>query len=147
VRPDNVNRAAKNNTSPGITEGGNGRGAKLPESAKVVPAKFLQGEQPKLDKSEPYRPVFTKWLTSADNRFFARAMVNRTWSHFFGRGFVNPVDDMHEDNRPSHPELLKEMSDQFTANGFDVKYLIRAICNSQAYQRTSKPVGDNAEDI
>src|SRR5262249_51953107 len=111
----------------------------LPDSAKIVPPKFLQGEQPRLDAAEPYRPVLAKWLTSADNPFFARAMANRLWAQFFGRGLVNPVDDMHADNPASHPQLLADLSGQFVANGFDVKYLIRAICLSQTYQRTSRP--------
>jgi hypothetical protein len=92
-----------------------------------------------LDKSAPYRPVLAKWLTSAENHFFARAMANRLWAHFFGRGIVDPVDDMHDGNPPSHPELLQELASQFAANHFDVKLLIRAICNSKTYQRTSKP--------
>ena len=110
-----------------------------PVSAKLVPAKFLQGEEPKLDRSAPYRPVLAQWVASPENRFFARAMANRLWAQLFGRGVVDPVDDMHEGNPPSHPELLQELAGQFAANQFDVKYLIRAICNSQTYQRSSKP--------
>jgi hypothetical protein len=72
-------------------------------------------------------------------------MVNRTWAQFFGRGIVNPVDDMHDGNVPSHPELLADLSRQFAAGGFDLKYLVRAICNSRAYQRTSKPYTNNAD--
>jgi hypothetical protein len=109
----------------------------LPESAKIVPARFLQGEEAKLNPSEPYRPVLAKWITAADNRFFTRAMVNRFWYQLFGRGLVNPVDDMHDDNAASHPELLATLTEQFKLNGFDVKYLVRAICNSEVYQRTS----------
>jgi hypothetical protein len=145
VRSDRVNGAAKKGVSPGVTEGGRGK-ARLPDSAKVVPAKFFQGPQPKLDAKEPYRPVLAKWLTAADNPFFARAMVNRVWAQFFGRGLVNPVDDMHEGREVSHPELLKELARQFTASGHDVKFLVRAVCNSQAYQRTSKPTEDNEDD-
>ncbi len=142
------NAAAKNGTVLAISENERARGkrAKLPESAKIVPAKFFLGEEPTLSASEPYRPVLARWLTSADNPYFARAMVNRMWGHFFGRGFVNPVDNMSEDNPPSHPELLKELADQFAANGFDLKYLIRAICTSQTYQRSSKPAAGNDKD-
>jgi hypothetical protein len=147
VRADNVNRAARLGNMPGINEGGRGRAPRLPESAKVVPAKFLQGEEPKLNRSEPYRPVLAKWMTSPDNPFFARATVNRLWAHFFGRGFVTPVDDMHEGNAPSHPELLQELAGQFTASDFDLKHLIRAICNSRTYQRTSKPAAGNDKDV
>ncbi|MBI2806326.1 MAG: DUF1553 domain-containing protein [Planctomycetes bacterium] len=123
---------------------GKGRGKKggLPASAKIVPAKFLQGESPKLNTSEPYRPVLAKWMTSPDNKFFARAMVNRFWYQLFGRGIVNPVDDMHDDNTATHPELLATMTEQFKLNSFDVKFLVRAICNSQVYQRSSHTVAD-----
>jgi len=59
---------------------------------------------------------------------------------------VNPVDDMHENNSPSHPELLAILTEQFKASNFDVKHLMRAICNSEAYQRTSRPEGGNGDD-
>jgi len=81
-----------------------------------------------------------------NNPYFARAMVNRTWAQLFGLGIINPVDDMHDNNPASHPELLQGMSQQFVANGFDLKFLIRAICNTQAYQRSSKPVAANKEE-
>jgi hypothetical protein len=134
--------AAKNGIAVGFTEElkvyKGSKPPKLPPTAKVVPPKFLDGEEPKLDPDAPYRPVFARWLTSADNPFFARSIVNRTWAHFFARGLVHPVDDMHADNPPSHPELLKELTDQFVAHDFDLHYLIRAICASQTYQRTSR---------
>ena len=109
----------------------------LPESAKIVPAKFLRGEQPTLDKNEPYRPTLAKWMTAPDNPYFARAMANRFWYQLFGRGLVTPVDDMHADNGPSHPDLLATLTEQLKLSDFDVKFLIRAICNSEAYQRSS----------
>jgi hypothetical protein len=141
-----VKGAAKKGITLAINETGKGKTPKLPVSAKRVPPKFLQGEQPRLDKNAPYRPVLARWLTAADNPFFARAMINRTWGHFFGRGFVNPVDDMHDKNPASHPLLLEVLAEQFAQSGFDVKNLIRAICNSQTYQRTSKPYGGNESD-
>jgi hypothetical protein len=118
----------------------------LPDSAKIVPAKFLGGAEPSVNSQEPLRPVLAAWLTSADNKYFSRAMVNRTWAQLFGRGFVNPVDDMHDANAPSHPELLAELAKQFAADGFDLKNLYRSLCNSRAYQRTSKPDGDKKAD-
>lgn len=111
-----------------------------------MPAKFFQGEQPRLDRNAPYRPVLADWMVSPKNKFFARAMVNRTWGQLFGRGFINPVDDMREDNAPSHPELLAELSEAFVASGFDVKLLIKAICLSETYNRTSRPTADNDKD-
>jgi len=112
----------------------------LPESAKTVPAGFPQGGQPRLDKARPYRPVLAAWMTAPANPFFARAMVNRTWAQLFGRGIVNPVDDIDGANEPSHPELLRGLAADFAANGFDVKHLVRSVCNSRAYQRSGKPV-------
>jgi hypothetical protein len=138
-------QVARNGGTLSINETGPGRPARLPDSAKVVPAKFLQGEQAKLGPRQPARPVVADWMTSPKNPFFAKAMVNRTWAQFFGRGIVNPVDDMHEGNVPSHPQLLADLARQFADGGFDLKSLIRAVCNSQAYQRTSKPSGGNAD--
>jgi hypothetical protein len=72
-------------------------------------------------------------------------MVNRTWAQLFGRGFVNPIDDMHEDAIASHPELLDALTKEFVASGFDLKHLTRSICTSQAYQRTSKASGTDSD--
>ena len=58
----------------------------------------------------PYRPVLAQWLTTADNPFFARAMVNRTWAQFFARGLVEPVDSINDANAATHPELFKELT-------------------------------------
>ena len=99
------------------------------------------------DRSEdPARPVLAKWIPPDTNPFFARAMVNRFWYQMFGRGLVNPVDDMHDDNDATHPELLAALTEQFTKNEFDTKYLLRAICNSETYQRTSKPLAAMPND-
>jgi hypothetical protein len=148
VRPDRVNKAAKDGNSPGIAEttAKGGKPPKLPESARTVPAKFFQGEQPKLDRSAPYRPVLADWVVSPKNKFFARAMVNRTWGQFFGRGFVNPVDDLRDDNVPSHPELLQELAEAFAGSGFDLKFLVKSICLSETYNRTSRPAAGNEKD-
>jgi hypothetical protein len=135
-----------NGAKTGVEEVAMVRGKRgLPDSAKIVPAKFLGGAEPTVDQREPLRPVLANWLTAANNPYFSRAMVNRTWAHLFGRGFVNPVDDMHEANAPSHPELLADLAKEF-ASGFDVKNLYRALCNTQAYQRTSK-TGSTKSDV
>ena len=70
-------------------------------------------------------------------------MVNRTWAQLFGPGFVNPVEDMHDGNTPSHPELLDALAREFGHSGYDLKHLFRAICNSRTYQRTSRPTAGN----
>ena len=140
----------KQEGSPGIVESktflkGMGRKPPLPDSAKTVPAKFLGGAEVKLDGKEKARPVLAKWMTSVENPYFSKAMVNRAWFQLFGRGLVNPVDDMNEANAASHPQLLVNLADQFAASGFDLKQLYRALCNSETYQRTSKPADGNAE--
>jgi ferric-dicitrate binding protein FerR (iron transport regulator) len=130
---------------------GPGASIVIPESAgkaagQVVPARFLQGDTPQVDESRPLRPTFATWATAKGNPFFARAAVNRVWAQFFGRGFVNPVDHFHADNPPSHPALLEQLAAEFEASGHDLQHLIRTICNSQAYQRTSRPLAENESD-
>jgi hypothetical protein len=119
---------------------------KLPESEMLRAPKFLGGDVFKAAPEQSLRKALADWMVSKDNPFFARAMVNRLWGHFLGRGLVHPADDMHEGNPPSHPELLDVLTEQFKANGFDLKYLCRAICQSETYQRTSKPTQGNAKD-
>lgn len=147
--PKNPNKGADNGKI-GVTEGNGPTRQRdfLPESAQTVPAKFLGGEQPRLNPQQPYRPVLAKWMTAPENPFFARALVNRTWAHLFGRGIVHPVDDMMPENEPSHPELLDALARHIGTTGqFDLKYLIKAICLSQTYQRTSKVVPENKSDV
>lgn len=131
--------------TPNVIEASSVQTKRLPDSSLTVPPKFLEGETPKLNTKEPYRPVLARWLTSPENPYFAKAMVNRLWAQFFGRGLVNPVDNLMQDNPPSHPELFEALAEQFTRSGFDVKHLVRAICNSQAYQRSTAPADQTAE--
>jgi len=150
VKPENPKNANKggDNTKIGVTEGNLRTKTKdfFPEAAKTVPAKFLGGLEPKLDATQPYRPTLTKWMTDERNPYFSKAIVNRTWAQLFGTGFINPIDDMHDGNLASHPELLETLARTFNGNGFDLKNLYRAICNSQTYQRTSKPFNGNQTD-
>lgn len=111
-----------------------------------VTAKYLEGPQPELGEKGPYRPQLARWMVDPQNPFFAKAAVNRLWDHFFARGLVNPVDDMNLVNEPTHPELLAQLSAEFTASGTDIKHLIRCICNSQAYQRSARSLPENEAD-
>ncbi|MSQ97639.1 MAG: DUF1553 domain-containing protein [Gemmataceae bacterium] len=108
-----------------------------------VRAKFLGGEEPNLDAGASFRPPLAAWLTAKDNRLFARASVNRLWAQFFARGFVNPLNDFGDHNAPSHPDLLDALAEEFVVSRFDHKHLIRSICLSDAYQRTSHIVKGN----
>lgn len=109
-----------------------------PDGFMYRPPTFLGGERLRAG-GRTNRAALAAWLTSAKNPYFARAMANRTWWRLFGRGLVNPVDDMHSENKPSHPELLDLLARRFAESGFDHKYLTRAIVLSRAYQRTSRP--------
>jgi YHS domain-containing protein/mono/diheme cytochrome c family protein len=112
--------------------------ARFPGAAPLAPV----GDQPLLA-----RPLAASWMTAPENPYFARAAVNRMWWHFFGRGLVDPVDDMFKpEANATHPELLEALAAQFAAGGFDLKHLARAIAGSQAYQRTSKPASGNQGD-
>jgi hypothetical protein len=151
VKADNPKNANKGGDplQNGVQEGATRSKGKdfFPEAAKTVPAKFLGGSEPVLGAAEPYRPALAQWMTAPGNPFFAKALVNRSWAHLFGRGFVNPVDDMLPENEASHPELLAALAAHTATTGeFDLKYLLKAICLSDAYQRTSKPVAANKDD-
>ncbi len=135
-------------TVPGVSESArpNRRGNPLPDSAKTAPPKFLGGKTVKLAADKPARPVLADWICTAENPFFSKSIVNRVWDQYFGRGLVNPIDDMGDENEPTHPDLLKGLAKEFSAGGFDIKNLVRAICLSNAYQRTSQPTGNNKSD-
>jgi hypothetical protein len=115
-------------------------------AGQVVKARFLGGAAPALSGAGPYRPRLAAWLTARDNPFFARAAANRLWAHLFARGLVHPPDGFDETNPPSSPALLKLLADELAASGFDQKHLLRCVCNSRAYQRTSRPLPRNQAD-
>jgi hypothetical protein len=123
--------------NPALTLGSLKDGA--PDGFMPLAPTFLDGSTPPANGTSSNRAALAAWLTSPKNPYFARAMVNRTWWRLFGRGIVNPVDDMHSANSASHPELLDLLARRFAESGFDHKYLTRAIVLSRAYQRTSRP--------
>jgi hypothetical protein len=107
--------------------------------SQVVQANFLDGSEPPWKYKVSPRETLADWVTSKKNPYFAKAAANRIWDHLFGIGIVEPVDDLGDDNnKPSHPELLEELAKQLGDHEFDQKFLIRAIANSKAYQRTSE---------
>lgn len=92
------------------------------------------------------RQDLVDWMVQSDNPYFARALVNRYWKHFLGRGLVEPEDDLRITNPASNPELLDALADAFKASNYDLKQLIRLICRSAAYQRSAVPNGINLRD-
>jgi hypothetical protein len=109
----------------------------IPNTERVAQARFLDGKQPKWKFKVGARTTLADWMTAKDNPFFAKALVNRMWAHFFGIGLVEPVDDLVDDNKPSHPELLDMLAREFANHDFDLKFLIRAITLSRTYQLSS----------
>jgi hypothetical protein len=120
------------------------RDADMIDGYQPRPPTFLGGAELQAELDTIYRAALARWMTSPENPYFARATVNRAWWHFFGRGIVNPVDDMHAGNAASHPELLDLLSQRFVESGFDLKLLCRAIALSRTYQQTSRP-GEQAD--
>ncbi|HEX4608517.1 MAG TPA: DUF1553 domain-containing protein, partial [Urbifossiella sp.] len=110
----------------------------LPNSDKVVVAKFFDGTSPEWNEVMSPRQELAEWLTDRDNPYFARNLANRTWAHFFGVGIVDPVDEPGENNPPSHPDLLADLGRAFAASGYDNRLLIRAVTRTKAYQLSSR---------
>lgn len=110
----------------------------IPNTEKEVVARFFDGSDPEWSPKRIPREELARWLTTAENPFFARNMANRMWAHFFGFGIQDPVDEPGEHNPPSHPELLADLGKAFAGCGFDNRVLIRGIVRSQAYQLSSK---------
>jgi len=123
-------QAAPNN-NPGA------RQIKIPGTDKTVKAKFLSGKEPVWKDNQSSTTVLADWVTAADNPYFARAAVDQVWGYFFGISLLEPIMEPSDDSPVTHPELLDEMARQFTAQNFDLKFLIKAILHSDAYQRAS----------
>jgi hypothetical protein len=116
-----------------------------PRTGQPVPPRVLDGTALPAADGDDLRAAFADWLTAPDNRYFARNSVNRIWFHMFGRGLVEPVDDVRSSNPPSHPELLESLADDFVRHGFDRKHTIRAIANSRVYQSSSQAAATGDE--
>lgn len=117
-----------------------------PRTNKPQPPRFLGGVEPDIKPGTDRRSAYAEWLTSPENKFFARGMVNRIWSYFFHRGIIEPVDDIRSTNPPINPALLDALTKDFIEHKFDLKHLMRQIVTSQTYQRTSVPLPANRHD-
>jgi hypothetical protein len=120
----------------------------IPGTDRVVQANFLDGTEPRWKYKVGPRVTFANWLTARDNPYFARATANRLWGYFFGVGVVDPVDDLGDEKaEPSHAGLLEELAKGFVDHNFDLKFLIRTITLTKAYQLTSAQTDPSQEDI
>jgi hypothetical protein len=108
--------------------------------------KALDGDPMKVTRLEDPRQKLVDWMVDAKNPFFARAVANRYWAHFFGRGIVDPLDDMRVTNPPSNPELLDALAKNLIDNKYSLKSLIKTICKSRTYQLSAVPNEFNKHD-
>jgi Protein of unknown function (DUF1553)/Protein of unknown function (DUF1549) len=133
-------------TSPGIYTLANGMAANPLTGETRKPKPLGAPDFGDLGPFRDPRVELVGWLKKADNPFFARALVNRYWKHFLGRGLVEPEDDIRVSNPPTNPELLDALADDFVKNGYDLKRLVRTIVTSRAYDRSSQPTANNEPD-
>ena len=115
-----------------------------PRTKKEVEPTFLDGKVLSPEERGDPRMALARWMTSHPD--FAEAAVNRTWSQFFSRGIVDPVDDFRSTNPPTHPELLKALAQDFKQHGYELKHLIREIVHSRTYQLSGEPNETNKDD-
>lgn len=115
-----------------------------PRKGGVVRPHPLDG--PYLDDPLDRRVKLAEWMTSQDNPYFARNIVNRFWGYLMGRGLVEPLDDLRATNPPSNPELLDALAQDFIRNKYNLKHLLRTIMNSRAYQLSSLATEGNRAD-
>ena len=114
--------------------------------SRVITPSVLGGDDIHLTEYDDPRQPLMDWLQSDKNPYFAQAFVNRVWHNYFGKGIVNPVDDMNLANPPSNKPLMEYLAKGFIESGYNMKWLHRKILNSDAYQRSWKPNETNKND-
>jgi hypothetical protein len=117
-----------------------------PKTKQAVTPKYLDGG---LEPDEPEKDIrinLAAWMTDPKNPFFSRAIVNRVWKHYMGRGLVEAVDDFRVTNPPTNPALLNALASDFSSHGYDWRQLARTILNSRTYQLSAEPTESNRSD-
>jgi uncharacterized protein DUF1549/uncharacterized protein DUF1553/Big-like domain-containing protein len=117
-----------------------------PDTKKVYLPKPLDGREMTSEGMQDRREMLADWLTSPKNPFFAKAIVNRMWRNFMGRGLVEPVDDFRVTNPATNEPLLNALAQDFVEHGYDLHQLIRRITASGAYQLSARPNPANRDD-
>ena len=112
---------------------------------RLAPATYL-GEKLPAKTDGDMVVSLADWMTNPSNPFFARATVNRLWSHYFGRGIVHPVDDMRATTPESVPGLIDALAKELVVHKYDIKHVIRLILNSRTYQLSAVPNDSNSRD-
>jgi hypothetical protein len=120
--------------------------ARHPNSGETLNPKFLDGASLPVSAQQDAREILANWMTSRDNPFLARATVNRLWSHLFGKGIIDPVDDIRSSNPPANGPLLDALAKDFVDRNFDVRHILRTMLNSRTYQLSARSNKFNADD-
>jgi hypothetical protein len=115
-------------------------------TGKPAVIKPLDGAPMDIERGDDPRQRLVDWMADPKNPFFARAVANRYWAHFFGRGIVDPIDDMRVTNPPSNPELLDALAKVLVDNKFSLKALVKTIAKSRTYQLSAIPNDFNKHD-
>jgi hypothetical protein len=123
-----------------------GKDVPHPRSGEGVPARALGAAPADFAGVRDRRRVLADWMTSADNPFFARATVNRLWAHYFGRGLVEPIDDLRETNPAVNEPLMQALAEHLHEVEFDLKRFTKTLLNSRLYQLSSTPNDSNRDD-
>lgn len=122
------------------------RQANVPDTGVRVNPAYLDKSPFQASVAKPARASYADWMTDPGNPYFAKATVNRVWSYFTGAGIVDPIDWFGVNTRPTHPELLDWLAEDFIAHGYDLRYLTRSILHTEMYQRSAKTTDRNQND-
>jgi hypothetical protein len=117
-----------------------------PRTGEALDPRYLAGRSEPVSPDKDARRRLAEWMTRKDNPFLARATVNRIWSHLFGKGIIDPVDDIRSSNPPVNAPLLDALARDFIDHDFDVRHILRTMLNSQTYQRSARVNRFNADD-
>jgi hypothetical protein len=134
---------------PGGTEAivsRSGTDQKHPRTGEPVPARALAAKPADFAGVTDRRQVLAAWVTSRDNPFFTRAIVNRLWAHYFGRGIVEPIDDQRVTNPATNEPLMDALEEHLKEVRYDLRAFTRTLLNSRAYQLSAETNDSNRDD-
>jgi hypothetical protein len=122
-------------------------GVVQPRTGKFLRPQTLDRLAPPINPGDDARVELVNWMTDPGNEYFAGAMVNRLWAHFFGIGLVEPIDDLRSSNPPTNPALWNALIKEFVDHAYDRKHMMRLIMNSRTYQLASETRPANEKDF
>jgi hypothetical protein len=117
-----------------------------PRTGELIPARALGATPADFSDVPDRRMLLADWMTAADNPYFAKAIANRVWAHYFGRGLIEPIDDIRDTNPATNAPLMRALTDHLREVGYDLKQFTRTLLNSRVYQLSSVANSSNADD-